>query len=143
MPLELQIINVREFMRVGAHGNIDWKQSFSYLGRIARECARQKHGRVLVDVRDASSNLTASQLKSLVTIFHDAGFKDRHRIAMLHRRGPAPRTQLFVATAANDGWDARCFSDFEEAVLWLVVSDQTDVDPAPHGSQEPAPPAND
>ena|SRR5688572_4899993 len=143
MPLELQIVNVREFMRFGAHGKLDWRESLSCLGKIARACAQRKQGRALLDVRDARSNLTGSQLKSLVTIFHDAGFRDRHRIAVLHRRGPTPRAKLFVATAANNGWDARCFHDFEEAVSWLVISDETDADTRPQGSQEPAPPPKD
>lgn len=120
--LELHVIKSREFVRVGAHGQIDWDQSRAGLAKLARLCVERKVDHAMLDVRDVYSDLNYEQLAALAWTFKDAGFKDHQRLAVLYHEDPEAQARLFVACAAERGWNVRAFDDFEEAVEWLAMT---------------------
>ena len=128
MPAEFQIISAREFIRFGAHGHLDWDESCAALTQLARSCLDRGIDRALLDVRDVRSDLTQEQLMALVQTFHDVGFKDHHRLAVLHGEDREARARLFAYFAAHRGWDVQAFDNFEDAIGWLAIAEEADWD---------------
>ncbi len=145
MAIELQIITAREFIRMGAHGQLDWDQSRAVLAKLAKTCMDRHIDRALLDVRDVRSDMTPAELAELVLVFRDVGFTDHQRLAILHRADPESKAHLFVMFAANRGWNVQGFDSFEDAVGWLAIAEETDeglvepvdLDDAPHKKPEP------
>src|SRR5262245_21917223 len=131
MAAEFQVITAREFIRFGAHGHLDWNQSCAALSQLARSCLERGCHRALLDVRDVRSEMTQDQLAALVAIFREVGFKDHHRLAVLHGEDRESRARLFAFFAANRGWDVQAFDNFEDAVDWLAIAEEADLDIEP------------
>lgn len=123
MPVELHIITAREFVRMGAHGQVDWEESRASIANLARACHERHVDHAMLDVRDVRADFTHQQISELVGTFREAGFRDSQRLAVLYDDDPEAKARLFVAFAAERGWNVRAFDNFEEAVDWLAVDE--------------------
>jgi hypothetical protein len=144
MSLELHIFSAREFIRMGAHGQLDWNNTRALLTKLAAAFVNGRTNLAILDVRDASSELTDDQLFALVHVFRQAGFRPDHRLAVLHRPFPHARSDFFAAAAVHLGFSVGSFDSFERAVEWLSRSGEPDPDfdrATYHGptDQEPEP----
>lgn len=123
MPLELQIIRAREFVRLGPQEHLDFEASKEALALLARACRKRGLDRALLDLRALPVPLkplfTASQLAALVGTFREAGFGQHQRLAVLYRSDPHGGARLFAFISRLRGWQVRAFNGFEEALLWL------------------------
>ena len=119
MPLDVQIIRASEFVRLGAHGAFDFESTRSVLIAMADACRKRGIEKALIDVRDASSNLTRSDLAALGKTFSEAAVSRRLRLAILHRQDQGGRAKLFAFFSAMRGRHVRAFEDFEEGLVWL------------------------
>jgi hypothetical protein len=123
MPLDLQIIRASEFIRVGAKGHVDVKASRDILAQIARACRKRGVERALIDVRALQPGpkpvFSLQDLASLVSTFHDIGFRKEQRLAVLYSSDPHRRARLFAFLSRLHGWQVRAFGGFEEAIIWL------------------------
>jgi len=119
MPVELQIIRAREFIRMGTEGQFDLAASCAVLAKLATACKRRGIHRALLDGRNARAPLTPTEMASLVNVFHDIGFPDDLRLAILHSGDPFRRARMFALISRMKGWSVRAFSKFEDAMLWL------------------------
>src|SRR5204863_9833808 len=87
MPYNLQVIHAGDFLRAGAHGRPDLESSRRALAKVAQAMIARGLDRVLLDLRNvAGSGLTSTELFTLATTFHEAGFRQEHRLAVLPRR---------------------------------------------------------
>lgn len=123
MPLNLQIIKASEFIRLGAKGRVDVKESREILAEIARACRKRGVNRALLDVRAVHVGpkpvFSLQELARLVRTFHELGFRKEHRLAVLYSADPHHRARLFAFLSNLHGWQVRSFHEFEEAIVWL------------------------
>jgi hypothetical protein len=123
MPLDLQIIRASEFIRLGAKGRVDVKESREILTEIARACRKRGIDRALLDVRALHIGpkpvFSLQDLARLVSTFHELGFRKEHRLAVLYSADPHHRARLFAFLSNLHGWQVRAFDQFEEAIVWL------------------------
>lgn len=123
MPVELQIIRAREFIRLGAQGHLDFETSQETLQALARACRKRGLDRALLDLRalpvPVKPLFTPSELAALVETFREAGFGRHQRLAVLYRDDPHGGARTFAFISRMRGWQVRAFGDFEEALLWL------------------------
>jgi formylglycine-generating enzyme len=124
MPMELQIIRAREFIRLGAHGHFDLKASKAVLAQLAGACWKRGINQALVDLRALHPGpkpvFSPKDLIALVNTFHEIGFTQQQRLAVLYRSDPHLRARLFAFIATVRGWKVQAFDDFEAAVAWLA-----------------------
>src|SRR5258708_3446390 len=104
MPLELQIIRAREFIRLDAHGALEVEQSRAVLKALAEACRKRGNERALLDVRDTCTELTPSDLATLVMDFCEIGFPRSQRLAVLHTTDQNFRARLFALISNLRGW---------------------------------------
>lgn len=123
MPVELQIIRAREFIRMAteghAQGQFDLTASCAVLAKLATACKRRGIHRALLDVQKARVPLTPTEMASLVNVFREIGFPDDLRLAILHSGDPFRRARMFALISRMKGWSVRAFGKFEEAMVWL------------------------
>jgi hypothetical protein len=129
MPLELQIIRAREFVRLSAEGQFDFESTRAVLKTLADACRKRGIERALVDVRETSSNLTPNDLAALVNAFSEVGFSNRLRLAVLHGGDQEYRARLFAFISALRGWKVQAFEQFQEALEWLSVENESTSEP--------------
>jgi len=123
MPLELQLIRAKEFIRMNAKGHIDLETSKLALLKIARACYKRGIERAMFDLRElpplAEPRLTRADLIELLNVFRHLGFSTRNRLALLYTSDPHGRARLFAFMTSLHGWQVRSFTSFENAMLWL------------------------
>ena len=125
MPVELQIIRAREFVRLGAHGEFDFESTCAALTTLADACRKRGIERALIDIREASSNLTPQDLTALVKAFSDAIASSRLWLVVLHTDRQKYRAKLFAFLSAMRNRKVQAFEDFEEGLVWLSTPDDT------------------
>jgi hypothetical protein len=127
VPLELQIIRACEFIRAGARGRPDLEASRAALRELAAACRRRHIDRALLDLRELQPGpariITTDELASLVNTFHEMGFTEKQRLAVLYSEDPFHGVRMFAFISILRGWKVRAFSDFETAVHWLGESE--------------------
>jgi hypothetical protein len=123
MPYDLRIIRSGEFVRADAAGHFDLAASRTLLSDVMWACARSQIGRVMLDVRDATGDMSASQLCALAMVTHEinppAG---EHKIAILTRPElQFDRASFLAATVQGSGWNLAAFHEFERAFEWIIA----------------------
>ena len=123
MPLEFQLIRASEFIRLNSDEHLEFEASRRALQALAGACRKRGLNRALLDLRErpvpASPAFTPAQLAALVEAFHQAGFGQRQRLAVLYRSDPHGGARTFAFIGRIQGWQVQAFSDFEKALLWL------------------------
>jgi len=128
MALELHIITSREFIRLGAHGELDWTKSLAVLSALAKSFVERGTNLAIVDLRDVRTVLSLDQVKALVHMLSHVGLNEMHRVAILHKRDVSPPAALFAHGAQEHGFDVEEFNSFEKAVEWLSNPERDDPD---------------
>jgi hypothetical protein len=123
MPIELQIIQASEFVRMNPRGIFDLAASKMALCELAHACHKRGIHQALIDLRALQPGpkpvFTPADLAELVDTFCEVGFTRRHRLAILYRTDPHRRARLFAFLSSMHGWAVQAFDDFEKALLWL------------------------
>lgn len=149
MPLELQLIRAREFIRIGPHGKVDLAESRLILEALSSACQKRGIERALLDVRDVWSDFGPEELAACIQMFHEIGFPHVKRLALLYAGDPHRRVRTFAMIASLRGWSVRAFENFEEAFEWLSLSSDSGAStakepkqnlPISHGPPEPGQP---
>lgn len=137
MPIDLQIIRAHEFIRLDAHGHLDFEGSREVFKMLAQTCQKRGTTRAMLDVRNMRASLTPSELGMLVGDFCSLGFTRQQRLALLHTPEQDYRANLFALISHSRGWKVEAFDDFEKALDWLALNDDRleDREPVP-GEQE-------
>ncbi len=85
MPYNLHIIKTSDFIKLDAEGHTDVKKSYDVLAGLAEACFHHGVTCALLDVRDMKSHLKLTELHTLAKAFREMGFREKHRLALLHR----------------------------------------------------------
>jgi hypothetical protein len=131
MPLELQlqVIRASDFVRVSPQsGRPDFERSKTTLWDLARACRERGVHRALLDLRDVQPEptpfFTHEQLMALVRLFHDVGFSNDQRLAVLYTTDPHDGVKFFAAISRESGWNVKAFADYEQGLNWLALTEQ-------------------
>lgn len=122
MPYDFRMIRGKDFIRLDAEGHFDMAATRRMLLDVIWACARSRMGRVLLDVRDASTTLTAAQVVQLAEVCREVSpSTEEHKIAILNRpQDELDRAAIVAEVAAGHGWNIAVFRDFEESFDWLI-----------------------
>jgi hypothetical protein len=122
MPYDLRIIRSGEFVRADAAGQFDLDATRTLLQDVMWACVRSRIGRVMLDIRDAHSDMTAAQLCALAVVTQDiTPPPGQHKIAILTRPElQFDRAALLAGTVQDIGWNLAAFHDFETAFEWII-----------------------
>lgn len=141
MPLELQIIRAREFIRLGAHDRFDLAASKAALAHLVQACRKRGINQALLDLRAVQPGPTpifsARDLATLVGTFREIGFSTDQRLAILYTCDPHRRARLFAFLSTLHGWNVAAFERFEDAVIWLAEEDTFDTESCAKASAVP------
>lgn len=123
MPLELQVISAREFIRLDPSELLDFEASKQALQSLARACHTRGLHCALLDLRHIPVPLrpmfTTEQLAALVGTFREAGFSRQHRLAILYHHDVHGGIRNFAFISRIRGLQVQAFSDYETAMHWL------------------------
>jgi hypothetical protein len=129
MPLELQIIRAGEFVRLGARDHLSLEASREALVDLVRACRKRGVDSALLDLRElaipARPLFTPTELASLVGTFHQEGFGQNQRLAVLYRSDPHHGARHLAFVSSMKGWQVRAFGEFEDALNWLSEAEPT------------------
>jgi len=139
MPLGLQIVRAREFIRLDAHGHLDLEGSRAVLKALADACRKRRLESAMLDVRDMRTDLTPADLATLVRDLCDIGFSRHQRLALLHSSDQDYRAKLFALISHLRGWTVQAFDSFEGALDWLALCDETQAERAPFSGEQDVP----
>lgn len=128
MAVEFHVLTSSQFIRMGAHGNLDWDSSLRALSEVATAFLEKRTKLALLDVRDTVSTLTDDQVIRLVSELVRLGMGKGHRLAVLHKPRPHAKADIFAAAAMLRGFDVMSFDDYEMAAEWLSSSRDEDPD---------------
>ena len=141
MPLDLEIIRASEFIRVGPQGRLDLPASREILSELAQACHERGLDRALLDLRELcqgpTPKLSRDDLASLVATFREAGFSERHRLAILYSTDPHRRARLFAFLTTLHGGQVKASNDFEDALYWLFEREGEASEKKPRGRKVP------
>lgn len=104
MPLELQIIRAREFVRLGAEGKFDFAGTHAVLKTLADACRKRGIKRAMVDVRESSSNLTPNELAALVNAAREWAYDRTSHIGKLDQGLDEAKVQGWTVVSMKDDW---------------------------------------
>ena len=129
MPVELQIIQASEFIRLDPHELLDFEASKQALQALARACLKRAVDRAVLDLRSlpvpAKPLFTPTELALLVGTFRDAGFSHEQRLAILYSHDVFGGIRAFAFISRLRGLKVKAFGDFEAAFEWLSEEDET------------------
>lgn len=127
MARSVRVINCRDFVSAKSTGTLNLEEGEELLREVVGASAPLEEFDILVDTREAASQLSATDLWILADrlVRHPRTFAGKTAILC-----PAERfdhARFFALCAENKGIEVQAFTSFEEAMLWL--------------SEEPAEPA--
>jgi hypothetical protein len=132
MPLDLQVIRASEFVKVASTGSFDLDASKATLATIAHACRKRGVRNAILDLRAFQPGpkpvFSPGDLIELVNTFHDVGFTQDLRLAVLYKADPFKRARLFAFVSTLHHYQVQAFHDFEEALLWLSQREGTGAD---------------
>ena len=127
MPVELHVIQTKDFVCIDGNEHLDFDASKQALRTLARACTKRGIDRALLDVRmipiTEKPRFTPTELAELLQTFHEAGFDENQRLAVLYRADPHGRVRMFAFIAKIRGFRVQAFEDFESAFRWLSDDD--------------------
>ena len=120
MPIDLKIVPAREFIRTKANGEFDLEGTKELFLSVSSKMKDTNVSEVLMDVRDASTKMTAFDIYELLSVLDHVGSWSSWKIAIVNRpKDDFDRAKFFELCAQNRGYQVGAFQDFEEAVAWM------------------------
>ena len=110
----------REFILTNANGEFDLEGTKELFLSVFSKMKDADATELVLDVREAHSNMTAFDLYQLLPILDRVECKRSWKIAIVYRpRDDFDRAKFFELCAQNRGYQVGAFQIFEEAIAWL------------------------
>lgn len=119
MKLNLSIVTASDFIRTTPVGTLDMDVSLAVLKRIRSVTEEREDYRVLVDLRQARSALSLTDIWYIARELETCADTFRRKTALLTRENSREPAEFFELSAQNRGFRVRVFTDFEAAIYWL------------------------
>lgn len=128
MKLNIRLIHARDFLKTTSEGELDLTASKQLLLKLVLENASHQHD-MMIDVRRATRNMTLLDITELVKVMIEHSESFRSKLAIL----APPEATLELAKfmelyAGNRGFRVGAFRDYEEAMNWLMNSNELRAD---------------
>jgi hypothetical protein len=120
MPATIEIAETKSFFRATAYGVHDMPQAKQALARLAEMVASQSGG-LLVDVREAASYLSLTEIREILDEFVRLRISEGRKTAVLAPESRYDNVQFFAVSARGMGLDVQAFTSFEDACDWLTL----------------------
>jgi hypothetical protein len=121
--MDLSVIQAKDFVCLDASEQLNFEASKQVLRTLAQACRKRGIDRALFDIRtipiSEKPQFTPTELAELLETFHEAGFDETQRLAVLYRADPHGRVRMFAFIAKIRGFQVQAFEDFEAAFRWL------------------------
>jgi hypothetical protein len=125
MDLNLRLIHARDFLQTSPSSELDLVTSKQALLKLASENAAPRQYDILIDVRQAIGRLTFTDITELVAVMIEQRESFRSKVAILTSPGHQFDNAKFMELyAGNRGFQVGAFNDFEEAMNWLMTSNE-------------------
>ena len=121
MPAHVKVIKAREFVRATPEGEANLDSAAQLLQDIARAGRGLEEFEVLVDIREVSGQLAASDLWILAEKLVRLRESFAHRTAILCPLQRFDHARFFALCAENKGFNIRAFTSYEDAMEWLIA----------------------
>jgi hypothetical protein len=121
MPVNVKVIHTRDFIKTTATGVLDFTASQQGLLDIASQIKQPGEYEVLVDTREAKVVLSVTQVVQLGEALANHPSLRRSKIGFLTPMSDADQAAFLETVAVNRGVSIRTFTDFEQAITWLVM----------------------
>ena len=82
---------------------------------------------------------TPVELASLVDTFHEIGFSQGQRLAVLYSADPYHGARMFAFIGEKRGWNVKAFGSYEDAIAWLALAEEAFGQPEQAGPGESSP----
>jgi hypothetical protein len=120
MTYNIKVIRATEFVRARPEGEFDLERSEQLLEAIARAAASLDDFEIMVDTRQVTRPLRATELWFLA----EKLVKHRHtfarKTAVLCPEAQFDHAHFFSLCAERRGFNIRPFTEYEEAMDWLT-----------------------
>lgn len=124
MKAEIKFVQTKDFIQTTASGTLNLTGSKKVLSEIERLNKPDHLHDILVDIRDTNPGLSLSDIYELVTEVGNHRHAFRKKIAiLLGSQHDIDKARFLEMTASNRGYNVNAFSDFEDAVNWLMCGD--------------------
>jgi hypothetical protein len=123
MDLNIRIIHAHDFLKTTPTFHVDLEASKQFFLKLARENAAPRQYDLLIDLRRTTGNLSIPEITEVVKVLIEHRDSFRSKIAIMTTPGVKLENAKFAALYANNrGFQVAAFTDFEEAINWLMVS---------------------
>jgi len=121
MPHDIRIIQSRDIVRLDADGHFDMPATRRMFSDLMWACVNSHIGRVMADLRDATAEITTSQIAGLANVCREVSpAPEEHKLALLVRpEVQCHRASLVAVLAKDQGWNIEVFAEFEPCFDWL------------------------
>ncbi len=123
MPVNVKVINTKEFIRVSATGTLDFAASKQAILDIASQIKKSGEYEVLIDSRGADATLSIIELYQLGVAMAGHPSLRHSKIGLLGPMSGMDSGYFLETVAQNRGVNIRAFTDFEQAITWLVMQE--------------------
>ena len=120
MPANVKVIQARDFIRAQPDGHAYLEKAEALLAKIAQAGEGLENYAVLVDTRNVSGSLSATELWTLAEKLVKFRRTFERRTAVLCPLEKFDPARFFALCAENRGFNIRAFSSYEEAMEWLI-----------------------
>ncbi|HEY9153304.1 MAG TPA: hypothetical protein VIN60_10495 [Anaerolineales bacterium] len=124
MPVNVKVINTKDFIKTTATGILDFAASKQAILDIASQIKQPGEYEVLVDTREAEVVLSMVELFELGEALANHPSLRRSKIGLLTPKKPMDNPGFLELVAKNRGIRIKAFTDFEQAITWLVMQDK-------------------
>jgi len=137
MATKIKIISPADFLEITPDGVINLATSRQLLVDIARTEQPPADYDLLVDFRHAHSQISILDVYQLAAELTTHGDTFRRKMALLVTEGTGfDRASFFETCSHNRGFAVNAFTDYENALRWLLSADDTpDASPASTDTQ--------
>jgi len=124
MPVNVKVINTKDFIKTTATGVLDFAASKQAILDIASQIKQPGEYEVLVDTRGAEVILSISDLYDLGVALADHPSLRLSKIGLLTPKGAVDNAGFLETVASNRGVRIKAFTNFEQAITWLVMREK-------------------
>jgi len=124
MPVNVKVINTKDFIKTTATGILDFVASKQAILDIASQIKQLGEYEVLVDTRGAEVVLSTVDLYELGEALANHPSLRQSKIGLLTPKRPVENAGFLELVAKNRGVRIKEFTDFEQAITWLVLPDE-------------------
>jgi hypothetical protein len=123
MPINIKVIHTKDFIKTTVTGVLNFEISKQALLDIASQIEQPGEYEILLDTREAETALSVVDIFQLGEALAVHSSIRRSKIAFLTSIRDTKEAEFLETTTANRGLRVRMFTDFEEAITWLVMQE--------------------